>query len=78
MSLHTNINVILQWVWNVNDINTLIPLLTLFDGKMKLLRSLYIATTNSILIIGYNLKVEVYLEGLVKPNKSDKKLAEED
>ena len=33
-----------------------------FDGKMKLLRSLYIATTNSILIMGFNFKLKVYCE----------------
>ena len=36
------------------------------------------ATTSSILIMGFNFQVEVYFEGLLKPNYSDKNLAAED
>ena len=38
----------------------------------------YIATTNSIVIMGFNVEREVYFEGLLKPINSDKNLVAED
>ena len=43
---------------------------------MKLLHS-KVAITNSILIVGFNFKVEVYFEGLLKPINSDENLVAE-
>ena len=38
----------------------------------------YIATTNSILIMGFNSENQAYFEGLLKPIDSDKNLVAED
>ena len=35
--------------------------LKLFDGKIKLLHSIYIVTTNSLLIVGFNFKLKFIL-----------------
>ena len=38
----------------------------------------YIATTNSILIMGFSFKLEIYFEGLLKPINGNKNLVVED
>ena len=40
--------------------------------------ALYVATTNSILTMGFDLENQVYFEGLLKPITSDKNLVAAD
>ena len=83
------INVILHWLRNVNEIRicTDISAYTSLSHSINpsnclMIRwnycFLYIANTNSILIMGFSFKLEVYFEGLLKPINSDKNLVAED
>ena len=68
---------ILHWLWNVNEIyaqitvhiyliKTIHKSLKLFDGKMELC-ALYIATTDLILIMGFNLQIKLVLRAYGSP-----------
>ena len=78
-------NVILHWLWNILliSVHAYISLRHSTNPLHYLMArwnycALYVATTNSILTMAFDLENQVYFEGLLKPITSDKNLVAAD